>query len=437
MNFILLSGGSGTRLWPLSNKVRSKQFIKFFDNKNGEKESMLQRIYRGVNAKVGDGKVVIATSKAQVSEINNQIGKDILISLEPCQRNTFPAIALAALYLKDVAKVDEEEVVVVCPIDPYIDDEYFEALPKLANIAETGESNLVLMGIVPTEPSEKYGYIIPEDSSDVSLVDKFTEKPQRDLAEKYIAQGALWNSGIFAFKIKYIIEKAHQFTHFNDYYDYYDQYEKLTNISFDYAIAEKESSIKVMRFYGQWQDLGTWESLASTMNSPIIGNATLSDTCVDTNVVNETDIPIICVGTKNLVVAASPDGILVTDKSETNNVKKYSENLNNPIMYAEKSWGNYRVIDLGPHSATVKVLLQKGHRMSYHSHNRRDEIWTVISGEGTSVVDGITQTVKKGDVIAISAGCKHTIMARTDLILIEVQLGEEIDVKDKQKYQLD
>lgn len=437
MNYILLSGGSGKRLWPLSNNIRSKQFIKVFDNENGEKESMLQRMYRGVKSFDHTSKVVVATSKNQISEIVNQIGKDVSISAEPCRKNTFPAIVLSALYLVDVLGADENESVVVCPIDPFIDNSYFEALAKLSAIAEKGESNLVLMGIQPTEPSEKYGYIIPNEEAEVSFVKQFTEKPQEEQAKEYIKQGALWNSGVFAFKLKYIIGIAHSLIPFKDYYDFLDQYESLTNISFDYAVAEKESSIQVMRFKGIWQDLGTWDALTSAMNSKTIGAAVLSDSSVNSNVVNETDIPIVCIDIKNIVVAASQDGILISDKSKANEVKKYSEKMDAPVMYAEKSWGNYKVIDIGQHSSTVKVILRKGNKMSYHNHQRRDEVWVVVSGEGTSVVDGITQNVRKGDVIAIAAGCKHTIIAKTDLIIIEVQLGEDIDVKDKQKFELD
>ena len=437
MNYILLSGGSGKRLWPLSNNIRSKQFIKIFDDGKGDKESMLQRMYRGIKSLDKNSKVIIATSKNQISEITNQIGKDVCISAEPCRRNTFPAIVLAALYLKDVLGINENETVVVCPIDPYIDNTYFEALSKLSEIVERNESNLVLMGIQPTEPSEKYGYIIPKEKADVSLVKQFTEKPREEQAKEYIKEGALWNSGVFAFKIKYIVDRAHSIIPFTDYYDFYDQYDSLTNISFDYAVAEKEPLIQVMRFTGTWQDLGTWDALSSAMGTKTIGAAILSETSENSHVINETEIPIVCIGVKNLVVAASPDGILVSDKSKTNDVKKYSEKMDAPIMYAEKSWGNYKVIDIGQHSSTVKVILQNGHKMSYHNHQRRDEVWVVVSGEGTSVVDGIVQNVRKGDVIAIAAGCKHTIIAKTDLVLIEVQLGEDIDVKDKQKFELD
>ncbi|SFL49594.1 mannose-1-phosphate guanylyltransferase, partial [Lachnospiraceae bacterium KH1T2] len=150
MNLILLSGGSGKRLWPLSNDVRSKQFIKFFKKEDGSYESMVQRMLKGIKKIDTDASVTIATSKTQVPSIVNQLGEEVGISVEPCRRDTFPAIALATAYLHDVMGVDKNEEVVVCPVDPYVDDNYFEALKKLAEFAGRGTANLSLLGIEPT-----------------------------------------------------------------------------------------------------------------------------------------------------------------------------------------------------------------------------------------------------------------------------------------------
>ena len=200
MNIILLSGGSGKRLWPLSNDVRSKQFIKLFKN-DDEYESMVQRVYRQITTVDADAKITIATSKSQASAIKNQLGEKASICVEPCRRDTFPAIALAAAYLNDELGVEEDEAVVVCPVDPYVDNTYYEAVKTLQELAEQGGANLTLMGIEPTVPSEKYGYIIPESGEGVSKVKEFKEKPDKETAKKYLAQSALWNAGIFAFKL--------------------------------------------------------------------------------------------------------------------------------------------------------------------------------------------------------------------------------------------
>ena len=208
MNIILLSGGSGKRLWPLSNDTRSKQFIRFFKKDDGSYESMAERIFRQIKTVDPDATVTVATSETQVSELRNQLGDSVGISVEPCRRDTFPAIALATAYLHDVGGVPEEEAVVVCPVDPYVDNTYFEFLHVLWKEAQTGESNLTLMGIEPTYPSEKYGYIIPETSEKASAVSCFKEKPDEETAKKYIADGALWNGGVFAYQIGYVLKKA-------------------------------------------------------------------------------------------------------------------------------------------------------------------------------------------------------------------------------------
>ena len=170
MNIILLSGGSGKRLWPLSNDIRSKQFIRLFKNDMGDYESMVQRVYRQIVSVDPLAKITLATSKSQVSAIHNQLGDKVSVCVEPCRRDTFPAIALAASYLYDVKNVGEQECVIVCPVDPYVENAYFEALKKLEDLVHLGEANLNLMGIQPTYPSEKYGYIIPQNQNEVSRV---------------------------------------------------------------------------------------------------------------------------------------------------------------------------------------------------------------------------------------------------------------------------
>jgi mannose-1-phosphate guanylyltransferase len=437
MNLVLLSGGSGQRLWPLSNDIRSKQFIKIFHREDGELESMVQRVYRQIKAVDTDATVTIATSKSQVSAIHNQLGEEVGISVEPCRRDTFPAIALAAAYLKDVQGVGEGESVVVCPVDPYVENDYFEALKALGDRAAVSSANLVLMGIEPTYPSEKYGYIIPIGKEQVSKVSMFKEKPTQEVAKDYIAKGALWNGGVFAFKLGYVLNRAHELIDFVDYDDLFNKYDTLNKISFDYAVVEHEPEIEVMRFAGTWKDLGTWNTLTEAMDSHAVGEALFNENCENVHVVNELDVPILCMGLKDVVVSASPEGILVSDKEQSSYIKPFVNTLDHRVMFAEKSWGSFKVIDIDKASMTIKVTLNAGHRMNYHSHQHRDEVWTVIAGEGKTIVDGMEQNVKAGDVITMSAGCRHTVIAETELKLIEVQLGEAIDVHDKQKFELE
>lgn len=433
MHIILLSGGSGKRLWPLSNDVRSKQFIKLFKNENGKYESMVQRVYRQIQTVNSDMEVTIATSKSQVSAIRNQLGNKVSICLEPCRRDTFPAIALAAAYLKDVQGLSKEDCVAVCPVDPYVDNTYYETVQKLEKIVNEGQSNLVLMGIEPTVPSEKYGYIIPVDKNEISRVAKFTEKPDTETAKEYIKQGALWNAGVFAFKLGYLLNKAHELIDFVDYADLFKKYDTLTKISFDYAVVEKEPNIQVLRYVGQWKDVGTWNMMAEVMADKTKGDVILDDTCKDTNVVNELNIPILCMGCEDMVVAASEDGILVSTKERSGYMKPYVEKIDNPSMYAEKSWGTFTVIDNQENSKTIKIEMKPNMEMSYHSHSYRSEIWNIISGTGKVCINGESKTVKAGDVVQIPVDARHSIKANEKMEIIEIQLGEFIKLNDKLK----
>lgn len=444
MNIVLLSGGSGKRLWPLSNDIRSKQFIKIFkkeetNNTTADEvyESMVQRVYQQIKRADREAVVTVATSENQVSDLVNQLGENVGISVEPCRRDTFPAIVLASAYLTDVLKVSPEEAVVVCPVDPYVEDDYFVALKDLAKQADKGEANLVLMGIEPTYPSEKYGYIIPETADHTAKVRTFKEKPPAEAAKAYIKEGALWNGGVFAYKLKYILERAHELIDFADYQDLYAKYDTLTSISFDYAVVEHEDNIQVQRFAGAWKDLGTWNTLTEAMKDKVIGKGVMNSSCENVHILNEMDVPVLAMGLHDVVISASPEGILVSDKEESAHIKPFVDKFDQEIMFAEKSWGRYKVMDVETGSLTIKVTLKPGHSMTYHSHKLRDEVWVVICGEGRTIVDGYEQTVKAGDVITINAGCRHTVVAVSELKIVEVQLGESISVADKETYERD
>ncbi len=437
MNIILLSGGSGKRLWPLSNDTRSKQFLKLFKDDLGTYESMVHRVYRQITTVDPNAKVTIATSKSQVSSIRNQLGDKAEICIEPCRRDTFPAIVLATAYLHDVMGVSEDECVAVCPVDPYVDCSYYEGVQDLEKLVLQDTANLTLMGIEPTVPSKKYGYIIPETSEKVSKVKEFKEKPDKETARKYIAEGGIWNAGVFAFRLRYMLEKAHNLIDFKDYNDLFNKYETIEKISFDYAVVEKEPSIQVMRYAGAWKDVGTWNMMAEAMADVTKGNVTLDETCENVNVVNELDIPILVMGCKNMVVAASCDGILVTDKERSGAMKPYVEAISNEARFAEKSWGTYTVVHVQPGSLTIKITMQAGNHMRYHSHEMRYEIWTIISGTGRAVIDGFSRRIGPGDVVTLPKGVKHALFADTDMDAIEVQIGEEISVRDKTVYDFD
>ncbi len=439
MNLILLSGGSGQRLWPLSNNIRSKQFVPLLKNHKGEYESMVQRVYRQIKQADPRANIVVATGKRQVSTIKNQLGGKVSVCVEPCRRDTFPAIVLACAYLTDVMGVRPDEPVVVCPVDPYVDDTYFAAVRQMARLAGPENPNaahLTLMGIEPTYPSAKFGYIIPQSTDPVSKVSSFKEKPDEATAAAYIAKGALWNGGVFAFRLRYLLGIAHKQLDFRGFADLQANYAMQKRISFDYAVAENEPDIAVMRYAGQWKDVGTWNTFCEVMADPAIGKVQMDETCENLNVINQLNIPIICMGCKDMVVAASSDGILVSDKHRSSFIKPYVEQVEGEARFAEKSWGSFTVLDVQPQATTIRIVLNPGHKLTYHSHEHRDEVWTVVDGMGRTIVDGDERPVRPGDVVTMPAGVRHTLIADTRLEAIEVQIGAEIDVADKQKYEL-
>ncbi len=447
MNIILLSGGSGKRLWPLSNDIRSKQFIKIFKKADSiipmgtgccdGYESMVQRIYRQIKTVDPNATVTVATSKSQVSAIHNQLGPNVGVSVEPCRRDTFAAIALATAYLHDIQIVSGDEAVVVCPVDPYVEEGYFECLNSMCSQAQNSSANLILMGIDPTYPSEKYGYIKPVNSQDGMVAYEFIEKPNKEKALEYIKQGAMWNGGVFAYKLSYVLSKAKELLGTDKYTELLNSYSSLKKISFDYAVVEAEKSIEVIKYSGTWKDLGTWNTLTEAMEENIVGDGHLNETCSGVHIINELGIPILGMGLHDVVISASPEGILVSDKEQSSYIKPFVDSMDQQIMFAEKSWGSYRVLDVSERSLTVKVTLNPGNKMNYHSHEHRDEVWTVVMGMGKTIVDGMEQIIKVGDVVTMSAGCKHTVIAGNEgLQLIEVQLGSEINVSDKVKYEM-
>ncbi len=435
LHVVLLSGGSGKRLWPLSNDIRSKQFIPLFPQVDGSYLSMAQRVFRQIRKVDMSADITVATSKSQVSTLKNQLGDHVDISVEPCRRDTFPAIVLVSAYLHDVKGVGLDEAVAVCPVDPYVSTDYYRAVQRLTELAAQGTADLMLMGIEPTYPSEKYGYIMPTSKDEISKVASFKEKPTAAKAAEYIEKDALWNSGVFAYRLGYVLEKAHELLDFKGYDDLHENYGNLTKISFDYAVVEKEKSIGVLRYAGEWKDLGTWNTLTEIMHEPAIGDVTMDETCRDTHVVNEMDVPVLVMGAKNLVVAASPEGILVADKGASSYIKPYVENLTQQIRFAEKSWGRFQIIDVEDDSLTIKVTLNAGHGMNYHSHEHRREVWNVVSGAGKVLLDGKEQAVKAGDIIELPVGCKHKIMADSRMTIIEVQMGKSISKEDKIKWE--
>ncbi|MNZ48440.1 Mannose-1-phosphate guanylyltransferase RfbM [compost metagenome] len=439
MKIVLLSGGSGKRLWPLSNESRSKQFLKVLENANGERESMVKRVWGQIsNAGLRDH-AYIATSRPQVEMIQSQLGSEIDIIVEPERRDTFPAIALAATYLYSVQGVSLNEAVVIMPVDPYVHESFFHKTKELEAVLNETGADLALMGVKPTYPSEKYGYIVPGASSkeDASFINvgSFREKPPEAEAAAMIEQAALWNCGVFAFKLDFLINILIAKDLPIQYDEMLRQYGKLPKNSFDYEIVEKSNHIVAIPYEGEWKDLGTWNTLTEEIQSPMIGKGIISGESNNTHVINELDIPITLLNLSNVVVAASPDGILVSDKAASPLIKEVMKHSDQRPMYEERRWGRYRVLDYfkyedGKEVLTKKICVASGQNLSYQYHQLRDEVWTVLSGSGDMVLNGKRFRVNPGDVITISKESKHSLRADTEMDIIEVQTGTELIEED-------
>jgi mannose-1-phosphate guanylyltransferase len=438
MKLILLSGGSGKRLWPLSNDARSKQFLKVLKNDNGEMQSMVQRVWGQLKNLGIENDAVIATSKSQVDMINNQLGNDVPIIIEPERRDTFPAIALAATYLYSKEHVDLNEVVGVLPVDPYVENSFFERLLDLEKALNSSNADLGLMGVTPTYSSEKYGYIVPDietSTQEIIQVSHFKEKPVTAEAEELLKQNALWNCGVFAFKLDKIISLLDQKGLPVQYDILVQQYASLPKISFDYEVVEKTENIIALPYNGSWKDLGTWNTLTEEMGKSILGKGNMGDECEQNHIINELDIPVSVLGLSNIIVAASPDGILVSEKEASPRVKELVGDWDQRPMYEERRWGWYRVLDHtkyddGNEVLTKRIGITASRNLSYQYHNNRSEVWTIVKGEGIFVLDDEIRVVRPGDVLEIQPGQKHAIKAVTDLEFIEVQSGSELVEED-------
>jgi len=445
MKLVLLSGGSGKRLWPLSNDSRSKQFLKVLHNLNGNKESMVQRVWGQLrkNNLIKDS--IIATSNSQVDMIYNQLGAETPIVMEPERRDTFAAIALSAVYLYTEKSCDLNEVVTVLPVDPFVEDKFFNRVKNLENALIQSNADLALMGVTPTFPSEKYGYIVPVEnsySSDYCRVQKFTEKPDKVMATKLIERNALWNCGIFAFRLRYIIELLEELSFPTNYWELLNVYDTLPKNSFDYEVVEKANHIVALPYEGYWKDLGTWNTLTEEMGSTILGKGIMGEAIINSHIINELDIPITLLGINNVVVAASPDGILVTNKDDSPKVKEYVGSLGGRPMYEERRWGSYKVLDHtkfkeGNEVLTKRIKITANKNLSYQLHYKRSEVWTVVKGEGIFILNGALRHVRAGDVIQIPLATKHGIKAITDMEIIEVQSGSELIEEDIYRIEID
>ena len=442
LNVVLLSGGSGTRLWPLSNGARSKQFLKVLRDDAGNPESMVQRTVRLVRRENEDVAITIATSSSQVDAIALQVEQPYELSVEPERRDTAPAIMLAAANVAWKQGSDPDSTLVVMPIDTYADPEYYANVAKLDAAVQSGAADIVLLGVEPTHPSSKYGYIVPKVAEgDVRPVARFTEKPSEDKAVELITAGALWNCGVFAFKLSYLLKLITCYSDVTSYEDLRAAYRDLPKNSFDYEVVEKTASVAVVPYAGAWKDLGTWNTLSEELAEPTSGKVWLDeDTCENVHVVNETNLPVVVAGLKDAVVVATSDGVLVSDKTTSAHIKSLvSEASEDRPMYERRRWGAYRVLDANEYDdgtavMTLSVVLDEGQQFYYQRHEYRTESWFVKRGNGEFVLDGNVLRVQAGDSVRALPGQMHALRALSTMEMVETQMGTPLNSNDVEGF---
>jgi mannose-1-phosphate guanylyltransferase len=317
-------------------------------------------------------------------------------------------------------------------------------------------AELVLMGIKPSYPSSKYGYIVPVNVEDKDIaskeiiihkVDRFIEKPMEEIAELLIADGAVWNGGVFAFKLRYLMGIVNKYLGSTDiclstFSEIQSNYSVFKKTSFDYEVVERAASLAMISYDGCWKDLGTWNTLTEEMAEGYMGRVMVGEDTINTSIINELSIPIVALGVKDLVVVASPDGLLISDKKKSAYLKSYVDRMNDRPMYEESQWGDYKAIDYiqykdGIKSLTKHMTIKAGQYINYLSHRIRDEVWTIVDGTGEIVIDGLLKKVNRGDVVHIARGQRHAIKAYTggDLHCIEVQIGLVLDENDIEQFE--
>ncbi len=441
MYIVLLSGGSGKRLWPLSNDLCSKQYIKLMNHDTSQetaqegnaKCSMLQRVFGQLkNAGLAENTIVCA-SDAQVEIIESQLESAVEVAVEPMRRDTFPAVMLSCAYLLSKKGAKPDDVVAFLPVDPYTTGTFFSCIKQLGEQIAKTEQTIGLLGGVPTYPSTKYGYIVPKKGEGAFLeVEGFREKPDEETAAELVKSGALWNCGVFCFTLSMAQQWVEKYGVCMDYDSLAADYEKLPKKSFDYEVLEHWERIGAMKYSDMWKDLGTWNTLTEEMKENSIGDVTWDDTCENSHAINVLGIPLVVMGAKNMVIAASHDGILVADKHQSSYIKDCLTQIEDTSKYEERRWGTVKTIDReeddGSRSVTKRIKVLAGKTMPRHKHCRHTETLTVLSGMGKLLLENAKIDLMAGVTVSIAAGKEHSICAvGSDLKCIEVSLGDTIN----------
>ncbi len=428
---MLLSGGSGKRLWPLSNDIRSKQFLSVLPDGQGGFESMVQRVYRQLRYEFPQERVVIATGEAQREQIEAQLGSSVSIVCEPARRDTFPAIALSCTYIADICQGDADDVILVLPVDVYAEQHYFSVVHRMQKAVANQKADLVLMGITPTEASSRFGYMVPRlHHDDHIVIDRFVEKPNTVDAERLIAEGACWNGGVFAFRLGYLMDIVREQIGSYSYKEMLGRYADLQRISFDYAVVEKAQSVAMIPYDGMWRDLGTWDMLVGEIGSRGLGSQVQHET-EETIVVNELSVPVVAVGTSRLIIAASADGILVSDLQKSAQVKPLVDTLTDAPRRMQHAWGTSTVVERKTtgdrvHHEVRIVRVEQGSTLEIAAEEQFSNTLLFLEGSGSVTYGESVQSITLGASITLSGKEVAQIQADSCVLIVESLVDQNL-----------
>ena len=448
MKIIILAGGGGTRLFPLSRDCYPKQFLHVIDNKSLLAQT-IERFLGLVEAK----DIIIVTNERYIFHVQAELkaihAQEAHIITEPMGKNTAPAIALAQSYCQDVLQCDDDEILFVSPSDHLIKPiEAFQNLIK--NAQDVAKDNIVTLGIKPTKPEIGYGYIEAEKNNNLAKkVISFKEKPDLATAKEYISSGNYyWNGGMFMFSIatmqaeltKYmpaiidITQNGYQYT--------VDNFVNMPDISIDYAVAEKSQKMMMIPMENiYWNDIGSFDAIAEVLSDKdknVFKGDILAEDCKDTMIIGDTRL-IAGIDLENLMIIDTPDALLVAKKGESQKVKnivnklkqsKRKEAKENVTMY--RSWGKYTLLTESEGYRVRKIEMDPGASLTMQMHYHRSEHWTVISGTGKTIINDRESIFTENQSTYIPMGVKHKLSnpGKIPLIIIEVQSGKYINDDD-------
>lgn len=453
MKIMILAGGGGTRLFPVSRSNFPKQFLNV-----GSSMSLLAKTVKRYLQLVEPKDILIVTGSKYILSVREELRKvnalDAHIIAEPCPKNTAPAITLAAKYCMEYLSSKGDEEIFVAPSDHIIkpDNEFAEKVKLCAEYTRDGK--LVTIGVAPTKPETGYGYIkVAESYKKGFNVERFVEKPDLEKAEGYLKEGCYyWNSGMYAFTLDTYIDelKAHSpelydYITTKSYSQFVEDFQNINGISIDYAVAEKSQRIVTVPLDIYWNDVGSWDSLYDHLQKDQDGNVQIGDcktvSCKNSMLMSNERL-VAAVGLEDIIVVETDDVIMVAKKGESQRIKEIYDTIKDRSeahdhTTTQRPWGSYTILSQGEGYKVKKIRVLPGESLSLQSHKHRSEHWIVISGEATVIIGGDDErTVRKNESIYVPKDTKHRLMNKGTEVLkiIEVQNGPYVEEDDITRY---